>query len=247
MRLSVVVPAYQEAERIGDAVASLRDALVDLSSDGGVEIVVVDDGSDDGTAAVAREAGADVVLEFAINRGKGAAVREGIRASSGSVVAFTDADLAYPPHQIAGLLAVVDAGADVVVGDRRLSGSVAMTRQPLMRRAGSRVVVRAARAMLGFGDRFDTQCGLKAFRREAALDLAEASVVARFAFDVELLFLAERWHLDVRRVPVQLVNRHASSVRLVHDGLRLVADMARVRARVLFGRYPATRPAERAA
>ena len=235
----MVVPAFREAGRIGDTVASLRESLAPVDDEGGVEIVVVDDGSDDGTAAAAREAGADIVLELAVNRGKGAAVRAGIEASSGSVVAFTDADLAYPPHQIAGLLAVAESGADVVVGDRRIAGSVAVTRQPLLRLIGSQMIVRTARSMLGFGGRFDTQCGLKAFRRDVALDMAAASVVDRFAFDIELLHLAQRWHLDVRRVPVELINRPASSVRMVQDGLRLVLDMGRIRARSMRGGYPA--------
>ncbi len=238
MKLSVVVPAYCEAERVGSTVAALREALSGFEDEGGVEIIVVDDGSGDGTAARARDAGADVVVEFAANRGKGAAVRAGILASSGSMVAFTDADLAYPPHQISGLLEVLEAGAEVVAGDRRHSGSVAVTPQPLLRRAGSRLVAAAARGVLGQRSGLDTQCGLKAFQRDAALDLARASVVDRFAFDVELLFLAERWRLDVRSVAVELVNRQGSSVRMVQDGLRLLLDMVRIRARALLGRYP---------
>ncbi len=232
------MPAFCEAQRIGDTVVALGEALGEFERDGGVEIVVVDDGSGDSTAAAARRAGADVVVEFDVNRGKGAAVRAGIEASSGSVVAFTDADLAYAPHQIGGLLRVVEAGADIVVGDRRHSGSVALTNQSLLRTAGSWLVAAGVRGIVGLGSHLDTQCGLKAFRRDVALDLASASVVDRFAFDIELLFLAKRWQFDVRRVPVELVNRHGSSVRLVRDGLILLWDMTRIRIRALTGGYP---------
>ncbi|MYB04564.1 MAG: glycosyltransferase family 2 protein, partial [Acidimicrobiaceae bacterium] len=140
VRLSVVVPAYREAGRIGETVATLRSELAPVHHEGGVEIVVVDDGSDDGTAAAGRAAGADVVVEFPVNRGKGAAVRAGMRIASGSVVAFTDADLSYPPHQILGLLEEVEQGADAAVGDRRHPDSVAVTDASWLRRTRSRAV-----------------------------------------------------------------------------------------------------------
>ena len=234
MRLSVVVPAYREVGRIGTTVASLRDALAPAHSDGGVEIVVVDDGSDDGTAEASR---ADVVVEFPANRGKGAAVRAGMRASSGAVVAFTDADLSYAPDQILGLLEEVEQGADAAVGDRRHPDSVAVTDPSWLRRAGSRAVAAACR-VLRLGRGHDTQCGLKAFSREAAGELLDASVMERFAFDVELLFLAERLGMRVRDVPVEVVNSRVSSVRVASDGWALVLDMFRIRTRALLGRYP---------
>lgn len=240
VRFSVVVPAYREAERIGVTVAALRAALASVADDGGVEIVVVDDGSDDATADAARDAEADLVVELPVNRGKGAAVRAGVRAASGAVVAFTDADLAYSPHQLGPLLEQVEQGAQVVVGDRRHADSVAITSPSVLRRIGSRAVG-AVGWVLRLGAGRDTQCGLKAFRREAALDLVAASVVDRFAFDVEVLYLADRLGLDVREVPVEVVNRATSSVRVASDGWGLVIDMVRIRARAASGRYPSVR------
>ena len=242
MRLSVVVPAYREADRIGDSIAALRTALAPVDDRGGAEIVVVDDGSDDGTAAAARAAGADVVVEFPSNRGKGAAVRAGMQAASGAVVAFTDADLAYPPHQLPGLLAEVEDGADAAVGNRLHPNSVALAEASWLRRVGSRVVG-VARTVLGLGRGRDTQCGLKAFSRHAAAELADAAVIDGFAFDVELLYLADRLALDVRDVPVEVVNSRASSVRVARDGWKLVIDMGRIRLRALLGRYPPRRRA----
>ena len=244
MRFSVVVPAYREAGRIGDTVAALRAALAEVDASGGVEILVVDDGSDDGTAAAARAAGADVVVEFEVNRGKGEAVRAGMRASSGEVVAFTDADLAYAPNQLAVLLDEVERGADMAVGNRRHPHSVAVTAPSGLRRAGS-LVVGLQRGMLRLGRGRDTQCGLKAFSRHAAAAVLDASVMDRFSFDIEVLYLADRLGMGVSQVPVEVVNRNASSVRVFSDGWKLVLDMFRIRARALLGRYPRQRPSLR--
>lgn len=237
MRLSVVVPAYREAGRIGATVATLRAALASVHDDGGAEIVVVDDGSDDGTAAAARAAGADAVVEFPVNRGKGAALRAGMRIASGAVVAFTDADLAYAPDQLVGLLEEVERGADIAVGDRHHPESMAVGDPSASRRAGS-VVVDVLRRMLGLGRDYDTQCGLKAFARPAVSMVLDASVMDRFSFDIEVLFLADRLGMTVRQVPVVVVNSDVSTVRVVRDGWNLVLDMGRIRTRALLGRYP---------
>ena len=233
----MIVPAYREAGRIRGTVAALRAALAGVEVDGGVEIVVVDDGSDDGTAAAARAAGADIVVEFGQNRGKGEAVRAGMRAASGQALAFTDADLAYAPNQLVALLEEVEQGADVVVGDRRHPDSVAVTDPSRLRSAGSRTVA-GVRWLLRLSPGRDTQCGLKAFSREAALSLAGASVMDRYSMDVEILWLSDRLGLDVRELPVEVVNRQSSSVRVVSDGWELVLDMCRIRARAMLGRYP---------
>ena len=232
-RLSVVVPAYREAARIGAAVGALRTELAEASR---VEIVVVDDGSDDGTAEAARAAAADVVVRLPENRGKGAALRAGVLASSGRVIAFTDADLAYPPRQIQRLLAEAEAGADVVIGNRRHPRSTAAVRPTALRSLGSRVVS-ASVMVLGLGRCRDTQCGFKAFRRDAAEALFSASVVDGFAFDVELLYLAHRRGLEVLEVPVEVVSTNTSTVRVLSDGLGLVRDLIRIRFRAFLGRY----------
>ncbi len=237
MRFSVVIPAYQEANRIGCTVTALRDALLDVAAEGGVEIIVVDDGSQDDTSVAAQAAGADQVVTLEANRGKGEAIRAGMRASSGHVLAFTDADLAYAPQHLVVLLEEIENGAAVAIGDRRHRDSVTASAPSRVRRAGSALVV-AARAVLRLGDGSDSQCGLKAFSRPAAMILCDASVMDRFSFDVEVLFLAQRFGMAVKRVPVEVVNSDTSSVRLISDGWDLVVDMFRIRARALLGRYP---------
>jgi dolichyl-phosphate beta-glucosyltransferase len=226
-RLSVVVPAYGEGSRIAGTVASLRDALACLGDDE-YEIVVVDDGSDDDTAAQARAAGADQVVRLPSNRGKGAAVRAGVLRARGRTIAYTDADLAYPPAQLLRLLVLVEEGWDVVVGSRRQAASttVAPTRR-LRVLTGRGFNLLTALVLLG---RYrDTQCGLKAFRSDVARVIFGQTRLDRFAFDVEVFHLAERHRLTIAEAPVELALTTGSTVRVAADSLRMVADLLRVR------------------
>lgn len=228
VRFSVVVPAYREASRIGETVARLREALAPLAETGGYEIVVVDDGSGDGTGAAARAAGADRVIELPANRGKGAAVRAGMLAARGRTVAFTDADLAYPPGQLLDLLAKVEEGWDVVVGSRKHVGTTTLVRARRLRMLTSRAFNVLTELVL-LGQYRDTQCGLKAFRGDIARLVFSRTRVDRFAFDVEVFHLAERYRLSLTEVPVTLANSATSSIRLGLDAARMLADLWRIR------------------
>lgn len=226
-RLSVVVPAYREGDRIAATVHRIGDELGPLVGAGGLEVVVVDDGSDDATAEAAREAGADQVVVLPGNRGKGAAVRAGALAARGRAVAFTDADLSYPPAQIAALLAQVEDGWDMVVGSRVHTQTATLVRARRLRELGGRLVNLATYAVL-LGAHRDTQCGLKAFRGDVARSLFSRSRIDGFAFDVELFHLAERDGLSVREVPVEVANAERSTVHVVRDGLVLARDLVRI-------------------
>ena len=242
MRLSVVVPAYREADRIGPTVAALRSGLAELAADGGAEIIVVDDGSDDGTADATRRAEPDSVIELGDNRGKGAAVRAGVRAATGATVAFTDADLSYRPGQLLRVVSAVEAGCDVAIGNRRHPEVRARPDPSRLRSVGGRVVNLTARWVLGIDHR-DTQCGLKAFRADAARTLLEAGIIDGFAFDIELLWLAE-WHgYCLREVPVEADYRRApggrrSSTVGIGSGLAVIRDILRIRRQARRGLYP---------
>lgn len=232
VRLSVVVPTYEEEGRIGSTVARLRAA--GLSDD--VEIVVVDDGSSDDTAGAARAAGADVVVVLPENRGKGAAVRAGMLAATGRTIVFTDADLAYPPEQIGRVLEAVEAGADVVIGSRRHVDTTTLVRARRLREVTGRLFNLLTFVVL-LGQYRDTQCGMKGFRHEAARLLFSRTRIDRFAFDVEVLHLAERYRLTLREVPVELANTAESSVRLGPDSLRMLWDVFRIRRLAATGAY----------
>lgn len=237
LRLSVVVPAYCEAQRVASTISEIRAQLASLQETGDLEIVVVDDGSTDGTARAARDGGADLVVELPINRGKGAAVRAGVLASRGRTVAFIDADLAYSPDQLSSMLATVEAGCDVVVGNRHAEGSVAHGEVSGVRRLGSRMVNLFARALLSVRYR-DTQCGCKVFRSDAARTLMRSGRIDGFAFDIEVLFLAERYGFSIVESPVTVVNSGSSTVRTWSDGFKVARDVALIRRLGRRGAYP---------
>lgn len=234
VRASIVVPVYRDPERIGGTVARIRDELTPLL--GPVEIVVVDDGSGDGSAEAARAAGADQVLVQPVNRGKGAAVRRGMLAATGRTLVFTDADLSYGPAQIARLVEAIEDGWDVVVGDRHHDETRQLVAAPWLREAGGRVVNAATRLVV-HGRYRDTQCGLKAFRSDVARIIFAQTLVDGFAFDVEVFLLVERYGLSLLEVPVEVENSERSTVRVARDAARLFVDLARIRLDDARGRY----------
>jgi dolichyl-phosphate beta-glucosyltransferase len=228
LRLSVVVPAYREADRIGETVRRLREGLAEVAEDGGMEIVVVDDGSGDATADAALAAGATQVVVQPRNRGKGAAVRIGALAARGRTVAFTDADLAYGPDQVLRVAAAVEDGWDVAIGDRGHPESRMLVPPSRLRAWGSRVINQLGFAVL-LGSYRDTQSGLKAFRSDVARFVFSRTRVDGFAFDIEVLHLVERHQLSLVEVPVDVANSARSTVRAARDAGRLVIDLFRIR------------------
>ncbi len=228
-RLSVVLPAYRAEGIIADTVRRVRAAL----SEGGVEqaateVIVVDDGSPDDTAAAAREAGADMVISLDRNRGKGAAVRAGMLAATGRHRIFTDVDLAYPPDQLVPMLAHLEEGWEVVVGSRRHHDTRQVNSASPLRELGSLLFNMITHLVL-LGRYRDTQCGLKGFSAEAAEQIFDVSRIDGFAFDVEVLHLAERRHLSLLEVPVVLDHVEASTVKLVPQALKMLRDVRWVR------------------
>ena len=235
LRLSVVVPAFGEADRIASSVRRLQEALATVDGAGGIEVLVVDDGSRDATADRARAAGARVI-RLPSNRGKGAAVREGMLAARGRTVAFVDADLAYPPEQLLLLLAEVEGGWDVAVGSRRLPGSSGQAGTSVLRAVSGRMF-NVLTALVLLGHYRDTQCGCKALRGDVARLIFSQTRLDGFAFDVEVIHLVERYRLSLTEVPVTLVEAAGSTVRVSVDAMRMVADLFRVRRWSGQGRY----------
>jgi len=241
--LSLVVPAYNEAARLPATLDALESHLE--SCDGDAEIIVVDDGSVDGTAAIVearpRRAVPIVLLRLPVNRGKGRAVVAGVAASRGAVIAFLDADLPYTLANLdEAVRLVTTAGAEVALGARDLPESSYDPSYPLVRQIAGRTYAALVRGALGlpFGE---TQCGLKAFRRETARALFPVLTIDGYGFDVELVYLAYTRAHRIARFPVTLSHRHESRVRLIRDSIRLFADLWRVRrndARGAYGRRP---------
>ncbi len=241
-RVSVVLPAYRAGEVVARAVVGVRDAFREsgLPVDQ-LEVVVVDDGSGDATAALARAAGATVV-ELERNRGKGAAVRAGMLAARGDQRIFTDVDLAYPADQLPAVLELLESGWDVVVGNRRHPDTQTLAAASSLREVGSHLFNLMTHLTLLGGYR-DTQCGLKGFSARAADGIFSRSVIDGFAFDVEVLHLAERLRLSLVETPVILDHVEASTVRLVPQSLRMLRDVLAVRRRSAVGGYDLSEPA----
>lgn len=236
--ITVVVPAYNEERRLGATLERIAGWLEARRIDG--EIVVVDDGSSDGTARVAAEqlkGRRGRVLRQPENRGKGAAVRRGVLEAHGRWVLLSDADLSSPIEEYEALSAAArDRDADVAVGSRGLRESKVEIRQNLVRQTMGKTFNLAIRTMTGLPFR-DTQCGFKLMDRERVRPLFEKMVVDRFAFDVEFLFLCRKFGLTVVEVPVVWRNAPGSKVSIFRDPLNMLADVARVRWRFRRGLY----------
>ena len=236
--LSIVVPAHNEARRLPGTLARLSDYGRRLGEP--VEIVVVDDGSVDGTSEVATTlggpAGFVTVLRSPVNRGKGASVRRGVLAARYPHVLFTDADLSAPIEQAAKLRAALAGGADVAIGSRRLAESDIQVPQPWLRGLAGRTFSRCVSLCLLPGIR-DSQCGFKAFRRQAARELFERQRLDGFGFDAEVLWLARHLGYRVTEVPVVWRDDPRSQIRLVRDSGGLLLDLGRIRINAWSGRY----------
>ncbi len=228
---SLVVPMYREAGRIARTVQTLAQSPLARPS---CEWVFVDDGSPDDTVAVLRQALAahaphvsTTVLRLPRNLGKGAAVRTGVLAARGDVVAFVDADLSSPPEAIIEVCEAVQAGAPVVVASRGHATSDLVVRQPGSREAAGKSFNRLLHR-LHLTDLPDTQCGLKAFDRTSARALFAPLRTRRFAFDVEVLARARRLGLPVTVLPTRWAHVEQSRVAPVRDGARMALDAVRI-------------------
>ena len=230
--LTVVVPAFNESRRLGPALDRLV-ADLDRLCTSPWQVVVVDDGSTDGTSEVVDRRPPDdrVVLVTSVeNRGKGAALCSGAEIASGDVVAFLDADLPVPVATVLDMAAATRE-ADLVLGSRRLPGATYDPPPPLGRRVGGWGFLTAVAAM-GYQPSSDPQCGVKVFRRAALQPVLSTVENDRFAFDVELIARSRRAGLVVAEVPVPWRYVDGSSVRPVRDAVVTLRDLFRLRPRL---------------
>jgi dolichyl-phosphate beta-glucosyltransferase len=240
---SVVIPAFNEAVRIGDTLRATICYLETASPQS--ELIVVDDGSSDATANVAREVFAGEtrlptrLLENFPNRGKGAAVREGLLTAARSIAVFFDADLSTPIDELPKIVESVARGeVDVAFGSRALDRKLIGNRQPWRREQAGRVYNLLVRLATGLPF-WDTQCGFKAFAMERSRPIIAASKINGFGFDVELLFLAQTAGLRLREIPVRWNHFEGSKVHFFHDSLRMLRDVMSLRAHLHAGEYDA--------
>lgn len=237
--LSIVIPAYNEAQRLPATLQAIAAHFARRA--GAVEVLIVNDGSSDGTASLLTPefTGASPIhwrmLNNPGNRGKGYSVRHGMLEAAGDRLLFTDADLSAPMGELARLEAALDAGADIAIGSRSQT-ELLQARQSWLREQAGRMFNRMVR--WGLGLPFDdTQCGFKLFSREAAQSIFPQQRIEGWGFDPELLFLARRHGLRVKEVPVVWAHAAGAKIRMVRDSLRMFGDLINIRRHAWQGHY----------
>ena len=239
--VSIVVPAFEEQERLGDSLVKIAEYL--RAESPRAEIIVVDDGSKDRTAEVGREvlAGfpdiASNVVRYEQNRGKGYAVKTGLLAAKSDVALFSDADLSTPIGEMPKLVDPIRAGEyDVTFGSRALDRSLIGTHQPWRREQGGKVFNLVVRTLTGLPF-WDTQCGFKAFNLAKFRPLLDVMQIDRFGFDVEFLYVAHLHGLRLKEIPVRWDNDDRSKVNVMRDSLRMFNEVREIRRNAKKGIY----------
>ncbi|MCG3136102.1 MAG: Undecaprenyl-phosphate 4-deoxy-4-formamido-L-arabinose transferase [Planctomycetes bacterium] len=239
-RLSVVIPAYNESRRLPPTLAAVR-AWAE-SKPFAAEVVIVDDGSSDGTADVARAALAGIehrVLVHERNRGKGAGIRTGMCAARGEFVLFSDADLSTPIEEADRFLEEHAKGAPVVIGTRKSAGANVLRRQHPVRENMGKVFTWLSNRLVCRGIS-DFTCGFKSFRADACARIFPYQREDGWAYDSEILYLAQARGFPVKELPVRWTNDPSTRVRLLRDAIGSFAGLMRIRGRAAFGSYRET-------
>jgi dolichyl-phosphate beta-glucosyltransferase len=232
---SVVIPCFNEAERIRETLRATLDYLTANAPES--ELIVVNDGSIDATGAITRDVFSQAkvatrLLENFPNRGKGAAVRKGLLTAQKPIGLFFDADLSTPLEETPKVIEPIENGeADVAFGSRALDRSLIGVHQPWQREQAGRIFNLLVRIAAGLPF-WDTQCGFKAFRLAVCRPIIEAARIDGFAFDVELLYLAQRAGLRIREIPVHWNHAEGSKVHLIHDSVRMLREVVALRNRL---------------
>jgi dolichyl-phosphate beta-glucosyltransferase len=235
--ISVVIPAYNEEKRLGRTMKTVLDYLKEKNHD--YELIIVDDGSKDHTVDVAKEFGdaRTRVIRNDRNHGKGYTVRNGMLNASKEWILFADADLSTPIDDLELLLENDDA--QVVIGSRGVDQSKVIVHQPFYREFSGKIFNRLVRLLTVRGVK-DTQCGMKMFRRDAAHRIFSKQTIEGFGFDVEILFIAQKYGYKIVEVPVRWFNDTNTKVRFLRDATRMFMDLLRIRKNDLLGRYKET-------
>lgn len=241
--LSIIIPAYNEAARLGKTLETVVDYMHQNYPEG--EVIVVDDGSADDTATLARQllAGRGTlrtsVISYKSNLGKGRAVRLGLLAARGEVALFSDADLSTPIAEAPKLFDPIrNDECDVAFGSRALDRKLIGVHQSWRREQGGRVFNLAVRLATGMPF-WDTQCGFKAFKMSVCRPLVKAATIDRFGFDVELLYLAYRAKLRMREIPVRWDHNEGSKISLFSDSFKMLGEVGLIRQQARRGLYDA--------
>jgi dolichyl-phosphate beta-glucosyltransferase len=237
--LSIIIPSYNEELRLPATLERIAAYLQDATRP--AEVIVVDDGSTDQTAAVAASFAprfqALRVVSNGANRGKGFSVRHGMREAVSPLVIFSDADLSAPIEEADKLIVALESGYDVAIGSRAMDRSLIEVHESLFREFAGIIFNKIVRFILRLPF-VDTQCGFKAFRRDRCRILFEQQRIERFGFDPELLYLARHHGLRSIEIPVRWSHSPATKVNMLHDSVQMFLDVFLIRWNAIRGRYP---------
>ncbi len=236
--LSIVIPAYNEELRLPATLEKVAAYLKNCGRE--AELLVVDDGSKDRTAAVAKSFQSKIpalrVVSNGVNRGKGYSVRHGVQEARGRIVLFTDADLSAPIEEADKLIEALEK-YDLAIGSRAVDRSLITVHESRFREFAGIIFNKLVRIILWLPF-VDTQCGFKAFRRERCAIVFEQQTIERFGFDPELLYLARHHGLRAVEIPVRWGHSQATKVSMLRDSLQMFLDVFKIRWNSLRGRYP---------
>lgn len=228
--ISIVIPAYNEAERIGPTIETIHDYF--RKKPQSFDIIVINDGSRDNTANIvldlAKEIRNVILLDIPINQGKGFAARKGMIHAAHDLILLTDADLSTPVDEFEKLVPWMRKGYDIVIGSRGMKESEITLRQPWYRRMMGKAFNLLVRTLI-VNDFKDTQCGFKLFRRGAAARIFRASKINGFAFDVEILLIAKKMGYKTKEVPIRWIDSPRSRVNPLRDPVKMLLDLLRVK------------------
>ncbi|RMG01785.1 MAG: glycosyltransferase family 2 protein [Acidobacteria bacterium] len=239
--ISIVIPAFEESERIGNTLCRIQEYLRKESLN--AELIVVDDGSSDDTKKVAEQEFKkfqDIkskIIGYEKNRGKGFAVRTGLLASSGQIALFSDADLSTPIEEMPKLIEPIERGEyDVTFGSRALDRSLIGVHQPWRREQGGKVFNLFVRLITGLPF-WDTQCGFKAFNMQKFRPLLPKMTIDRFGFDVEFLYVAYYSGLRLKEIPVRWNHDERTKVNVLRDSQRMLKEVLQIKRNAKMGLY----------
>ncbi len=238
IKLSLIIPAYNEEKIIADNLEKVSRFL--KAKEYGWEIIVVNDGSKDSTAEIVERLSEKDkrirIINLGVNQGKGVAIRAGVLGAKGEYILFSDADLSVPINFVDSFLVTLGEGADVAIGSRRVVRSNIIKHQKLLRESLGRAFTMLSK-ITTFTNISDFTCGFKGFERDAAIAIFSRTLINRWVYDTEILFLAKKLKYKIVEIPVDWVNRGDSRVKLMKVIIPSFIDLFRIRMYDLLGKY----------